>query len=377
MPEGGAALDIREATIAADPLTRIADIVATSLAPLAERIDREGFYPAEVLKALGREGAFAFHLAGHTPLAAPDLGMSILAMAAMGARCMSTAFCAWCQDACGWYLEHSDNAELRARLQGGIADASMLGGTGLSNPMKALAGIEGFKLKARRADGGYVVSGALPWVSNLGEGHWFGTIFEDAEDPTHRMMAMVQCGQPGVEIRQSAHFVALEGTGTYGVMFKRAFIPDEQMLADPLSDMTKRIRPGFILLQTGMGLGVIEGCVNDMRHFDVTLAHTNKYLPYGPSFFVDELASLRERILALAETPNERAPDYMRDVLQARLDVSELTLAATQAAILHGGARGYLEGSSVERRQREGNFVAIITPSIRHLRQELASLSNI
>jgi len=120
---------------------------------------------------------------------------------------------------------------------------------------------------------------------------------------------------------------------------------------------------------------VIEGCINDMRHFDVTLAHTNKYLPHGPSFFADELSSLRERILALAETPNERAPDYLRDVLRARLNVSELTLLATQAAILHGGARGYLEGSTVERRQREGNFVAIITPSIRHLRQELASMS--
>ena len=373
MPEGGAALDLRRP--ATEPLARISEIVATSLAPLAERIDREGFNPAEVLRAFGREGAFAFHLSGHTSLASPDLGLSILAMAAMGAECMSTAFCAWCQDACGWYLENSDNDWLRAELQGGIADASLLGGTGLSNPMKALAGIEGFKLKARRCEGGYVVSGALPWVSNLGDGHWFGTIFEDAADPAHRIMAMVRCGQPGVEIRASAHFVALEGTGTYGVMFKRAFIPDAHLLADPLSDMARRIRPGFVLLQTGMGLGVIEGCINDMRHFDVTLAHTNKYLPHGPSFFADELSSLRERILALAETPNERAPDYLRDVLRARLNVSELTLLATQAAILHGGARGYLEGSTVERRQREGNFVAIITPSIRHLRQELASMS--
>lgn len=56
------------------------------------------------------------------------------------------------------------------------------------------------------------------------------------------------------------------------------------------------------------------------------------------------------------------------------LAVSELSLAATQGAVLHAGARGYLEGSPVFRRQREANFVAIITPSIRHLRQELAAL---
>ena len=93
--------------------------------------------------------------------------------------------------------------------------ARLLGGTGLSNPIKALSGIENFALRATRAEGGYVVTGVLPWVSNLGDGHWFGTVFEDADDPAHRMMAMVRCGQPGVEIRQSVHFSTLEGTGTY------------------------------------------------------------------------------------------------------------------------------------------------------------------
>jgi len=43
--------------------------------------------------------------------------------------------------------------------------------------------------------------------------------------------------------------------------------------------------------------------------------------------------------------------------------------------MMHAGARGYLEGSVVSRLQREAWFVAIITPSIRHLRQELATLA--
>jgi hypothetical protein len=51
-----------------------------------------------------------------------------------------------------------------------------------------------------------------------------------------------------------------------------------------------------------------------------------------------------------------------------------LTLVATLAAVLHAGARGYISASPVNRLQREGNFVALITPSVRHLRQELARL---
>ena len=345
------------------------------LAPLVERIDHDGYYPESGRRARGEGGRFALHLAGRTPLAEPSLGLAVEAMAVVGETCMSTAFCAWCQDACGWYLELSPNAALRERLQPGIASGALLGGTGLSNPIKAVAGIEPFKLKAKRAPGGYVVSGTLPWVSNLGEGHHFGTVFEDADDPAHRIMALVECGQPGVEIRQNAHFVALEGTATYSILFRRAFIADKQLLADPAGDLMRRVRPGFVLLQTGMGLGVIAACVQLMREADRTNGASNQYLPVRPDGVEDRLGTLRATILGLARTPTEIAPEFLRAVLEARLATSELTLEATGAAVLHGGARGYLEGSPIARRQREGNFVALITPSIRHLRRELAGMA--
>jgi alkylation response protein AidB-like acyl-CoA dehydrogenase len=348
--------------------------VAAELAPLAGRIDRDGFYPADTLRGFGSDGAYALHLGRHTPLAARSLGHAIEAMAAIGEGSIAAAFCVWCQDTCGWYLEKTANEALRSRLQGNVGSGALLGGTGLSNPMKALAGMEDFKLRAERVTGGYVVSGVLPWVSNLGDGHWFGTMFENAADPAHRMMAMVECGAPGVEIRQSVHFIALEGTATFSVRLRRAFIPDAQMLADPLDTFARAIRPGFTLLQAGMGLGAVAACIAAMRHCDETHGDCNQYLPKRPDDFAAALAEQRATILELACTPDESATDYLRAVLRARLAISELTLEATQAAVLHAGARGYISASPVNRLQREGNFVALITPSVRHLRQELAKL---
>ncbi len=357
--------------MASDLVRQVGAYAGAELAPLAGRIDRDGIYPDAVMRGLGATGAFSPHLAAHTPLSVPSLGAAIAAMATVGATCMATAFCSWCQDACGWYLENSANAGLREALQPGIATGELLGGTGLSNPVKALSGIERFKLRAQRVPGGYTVTGVLPWVSNLGEGHWFGTVFEDAADPAHRIMAMVRCGQPGVEIKRNARFIALEGTGTYSVLFRRAFVADDMLLADPLGDMVRRIKPGFILLQTGMGLGVIQACIDLMHEANVTLAATNAYLPRQAGDFEAELTSLRAEIEWLAATPLDGSPDYIRAVLTARLRASELALEASQAALLHQGARGYIEGSAVSRRLREGYFVAIITPSIKHLRQEL------
>ena len=345
-------------------------VIDAELAPLVKRIDHDGLYPAGAMHALGGAGLFAHHLAAHAPR--PSIAAAIDAMAAVGEACMSTAFCTWCQDAAGWYLEQSDNAALRDELQPGLAQGAAMGGTGLSNPMKSLSGIETFKLRGRRVPGGYEVSGVLPWVSNLGPGHLFGTVFVDADRPDHRIMAMIRCGQPGVDLKQNAHFVALEGTGTYSVLFRRDFIADGMLLADPLGDMIRRIKAGFILLQTGMGIGVTEACIALMREADVTHGHTNQHLPRRADDFAADLAALRQEIAHLAATPLEQAPEYLRAVLTARLQVSELTLEAGQAALMHAGARGYLEGSPVNRRIREGHFVAIITPSIRHLRQELS-----
>lgn len=365
---------------AADHATRSDAILAgiggqtNALKPLVGTIDKDGLYPEAILKSLGQAGAFGLHLARHSRLGRKDLGQAVNAMALVSATCMSTGFCIWCQDTLGWYLENTENAALRERLQGQIASGDILGGTGLSNPMKSLANIEQFKLRGRRVAGGYEVSGILPWVSNLGQGHWFGTMFLDGDDSTHRVMAMVQVGQPGVEIKQNAHFIALEGTGTYAVLFKKAFISQDNILADPLGDMPARIKPGFLLLQSGMGLGVTQACIDLMREADMIYGHTNAYLPKRADDFATELAEIRARIAKLAATPHERDSAYMREIFQARLDVSEISLAASQAALLHTGARGYVMGSAVDRRLREAYFVAIITPSIRHLRQELATL---
>ena len=344
------------------------------LPPLATRIDHDGFYPADAMRELGGEGLFGLHLKAATPFGTPDLGAAIEAMASVGRHCMSTAFCTWCQDAAGWYLEHGDNPALRDRLQPGIASGALMGGTGLSNPVKSLAGIETFKLTGKRVAGGWLVSGALPWVSNLGDGHWFGTIFADADRPDHRIMAMIQCGQPGVTIRQNVRFIALEGTGTYAVRIKDALIGDDQVLADPAEAMVKRIKPGFILLQTGMGLGVIAAAIGLMQGSDRTLGHTNRFLPQRPHDYAEALDAARSEIAVLAATPTESSRDYMRRVFEVRLAVGELSLAATQGAMLHAGARGYIEGSPEHRRLREAMFVAILTPSLKHLRQEIAAL---
>lgn len=353
-------------------LAEMRRIAREDLAPLVVKIDLEGLYPEEVLRKIGAAGGFRQHLASQQPSGSCDMPAAIEAMAIAGEECLSTAFMMWCQDACGWYIENSENQELHRRILPRIAAGEALGGTALSNPMKFYSGIEPLQLKAQEAPGGFRVRGQLPWVSNLGQEHFFGAVFQVDGKPGHEIMALVPCNAEGLRIVQGAHFVALEGTRTFSVRFDDVFIPTASVLADPIGPYLAKIRSGFILMQTGMALGLVQGSINIMRKADQTHEPINRFLPDRPEDFHEQLASLREEVRDLASTPWEQDKEFSRRVFAARLTAGQLSIAAASAALLHAGARGYLNSAPAQRRLRESYFVAIVTPAMKHLRKELA-----
>lgn len=353
-----------------DDVRRIAE---TELRPLVVDIDRKGLYPEAVFRALGEAGAFRQHssLSGEV-----RLDLAVDAMAAVGSECLSTAFCMWCQDTLVWYLANTPNQEIRDRLLAPVADGRTLGGTGLSNPMKAFFGIESIRLHGRSVPGGYRVSGVLPWVSNIGDQHIFGAIFQDRDHPSRRVMICVDCAAEGMSVAQNARFTALDGTRTFSVRFDNVFVPTAMVLSEPAEPMVAAIRAGFILLQCGMAFGLVEDCIRIMRRMDKSHSHINRYLPERPDALEKELAVLRERVATLCLTPLEQSRDYFRAVAQARLAGSELSLRAAQATMLHSGARGYLADAPAQRRLRESYFVAIVTPATKQLAKMLSDLDN-
>ncbi len=356
-------------TPAADLCERVRIVAKTTLAPEVDAIDRGELYPADILRALGAEGAYASHMPHD---GAADLRPAIAAMSVLSEYCGATAFMAWCQDTLAWYVGNSANAALKAKLFRPVTTASQLGGTGLSNPMKTFFGIEAMKLKGRKVDGGYVVRGALPWVSNLGPGHVFGTIFEREDAPGEKVMFIADCGDDNIKLQPCQPFLAMDGTGTYGVQFRDLFVPDTLVLADNAMPFVKRIRAGFVLLQAGMGLGLIRDCIDIMKSLNGPLGHVNCFLEQQPEDFEQLLEDCETEVMALAANPYDPSPAYWERVIKARLRLGEASVAAAHTAMLHCGARGYLKSHRAQRRLREAYFVAIVTPATKQLKKMLA-----
>ena len=368
--------EVKSALAAQTLLAAVREVAQGPLRKQTAAIDRDGVYPQEILRQLGGLGGMSAHLA--LAGAPADFGLSIRSMAEVSRVCGATGFMMWCQAVCGLYLQQSGNPALMGDLLLQHVSGAGLGGTALSNPMKNYAQIETLMLKATPVEGGFCVNGSLPWVSNLGEEHYFGAIAAvQGIDSTssHELMFLARCNAPGLELRNCPSFSAMEGTGTFGLRFKNYFVGAPDIIANPAKPYIGRIRGAFVLLQCGMGLGVTQGAIDSMGDVEKQLGHVNQFLDDRPDVLQAELNALHEWVMQLAKTPFDASSRFFSAVLSARAQASELCLRAAQSALLHQGARGYLLSSSVQRRVRESHFVAIVTPAIKHLRKEIARLA--
>ncbi|NET53014.1 MAG: acyl-CoA/acyl-ACP dehydrogenase, partial [Merismopedia sp. SIO2A8] len=191
-------------------LEGLREVINQVLAPKVQDIDLKGEFPEEIMHQLGEAGAFSHAVSSEYQGSGNGLRMAVQSIEEVSKDCLSTGFITWCQVACTWYLQNTDNTQLKQSLLPSIATGKVLAGTGLSNPMKHFADIEKIALTATRVEGGYVINGMLPWVSNLGSGHYFG-IAAQITGSDEYMMAIASDDLEGMSLRCNAHFIALEG----------------------------------------------------------------------------------------------------------------------------------------------------------------------
>ena len=171
--------------------------------------------------------------------------------------------------------------------------------------MKSFFGIEHLRLKGKRSGGGYVVNGLLPYVSNLGDDHYFGAIFEvdDGGRKAHRHGDRAMRRRGTDPIRQHQVCCARRHPHFFGAD-ARVVIPDAWIIADPAQDYVKRIRAGFVLLQAGMAFGLIRDCIKLIERTKSPLGHVNKYLEVQPEL---SPSSLQPWKLTLRGSPQRRS----------------------------------------------------------------------
>ncbi|MDF2720449.1 MAG: putative acyl-CoA dehydrogenase [Paenibacillus sp.] len=341
-------------------LNLLNELIHRTLKPVVRKVDAEAYYPRDFLLELGRSGLLPAH-----PLTEQQIVSAGVRLVEETSKvCMTTGFNLWCHLTASTYLRNSDNAYLKANVLPRLENGQMLAGTGLSNPMKYYAGMERLCLKARREDNGYIVSGLLPNVSNLGPDHAFG-IVAALEDDT-RVMAFVHCGLAGLSLREKVSYLAVNGSATYSCDFQDVFVPDDWIIARDADSFIPAVRPAFLMYQIPLGLGVTAASIQSMRNARDKQGGCNSFIGVQPDELAQELETLRESVYELAAA-NGDSLELWQEACKLRLDVTYLTLKAVQACMLHCGGSGYLQHSDPSRRLREAYFLSNLTPTVKHL----------
>ncbi|MEH6944454.1 acyl-CoA dehydrogenase family protein [Bacillus sp. JJ722] len=345
-------------------LIGLEDLLKSQLKPYVKKIDEEAYYPREFLLQLGKLGYFHSKDIDYSEV----LLREVQIVEKTAKECMTTAFNIWCHLASLIYIRSTDNMYLRNNLLPLLESGDLLGATGLSNPMKFYAGLEKIHLQARRVDGGYIISGTLPAVSNLGKNHWLAVIA--SVDSNQRIMAYVEGNVERLLFKEKLGYLGLNGSATYACQFDDVFIPDEWIISEHADSFVEKIRSAFVLYQIPLGFGVTEASIQSIDKVSGRQAGCNKYLAIQSKELSEELDDLKsklEYIIRMADLQSN-----WKEVLNIRLQAVHLTSKATHACMLHQGSSGYLQCSPPSRRLRESYFFVNLTPTVKHLGKMLS-----
>ncbi len=338
----------------------VKEYLTVHLKPLVTAIDIDSSYPEAVLKGLGKHGFYGSPETPSREVFTKTLGL----IEETAAICGSTAFSLWCHMAAMIYVRNAVSSYLRKEILPLLASGDVLGATGLSNPLKYYAGMESILLHATPVRGGYLVNGFLPYVSNLGQGHWFGIIAQ--VDENKRIAAFVPCAAEGLKIIERKDFLGLNGSATYNCRFQDVFIPEKWLIDEDADAFVRRIRGEFVLDQAGIGFGITRAAISGIRALKDKQGGVNQFLRQQPDELEERLEALRGKAYGLIDS-HHNTTDYCDDVIQIRLGSSYLTLDAANAGMLHAGGGAYVNKSNASRRLREAYFVAVVTPAVKQL----------
>lgn len=341
-------------------MTILDELIQEQLKPFVRKIDSEAYYADGFLKSIGKAG----FLNSNTGV---DYSTEVRVVEEISKVCMTTAFNLWCHLASLTYIRNSNNDYLKKEILPQLENGQLLGGTGLSNPMKYYAGLEALHLKAKKTNEGYIVNGQLPSVSNLGKDHWFGIIAEVS--PDQRIMAVVPCNAEGLTLKAKLEYLGVNGSATYSCTFDEVTIPEKWIVSHEVDTFIVKIRPAFVLYQIPLGLGVTEASIRSIRQVCNKQGGCNDFLPIQPVELEEELEGIRAQVFKLAA--GQELLDKWKDLLQLRLRTAYLTSKAAHGSMLHQGGAGYLKYSAPSRRLRESYFLVNLTPTVKHLEKML------
>ncbi len=349
-------------------MSSIPDRLSHWLDQEADDLDQNSAKAEELLPRLGEADVFRWgvpeQLGGH----GGDITDAIAANAAVSEHSLAAGFVAWGHRTFIEFTLRSPNHGLRERLLPGLLSGYRAGASGLSNAMKFLSGIEKLQISAEHQNGGYIVSGKLPWVTNLRPSGFDVAAAIQGSDGRSAFVASLSSEARGLKRSSDLDLMGMQASNTAAVDLIGVTISPEDVLFPDAREWLPRVRPAFLALQCAMSVGLARR----------SLADTTERAKEGRNVLLGDIGKLsaERRCLETALLEGLRDDRFVRDpgsLFRIRIKLADIVAQAIQFELFVSGGSAYLtkSGKVFQRRSREAAFIPIITPSIVQLRTAL------
>jgi alkylation response protein AidB-like acyl-CoA dehydrogenase len=316
-------------------------------------------------------------------------GAAIGIVAQLAERSLAAAFVFWAQRACIECLRHGADPVLAERLLPALLEGTLAGAPALSNAMKFLGGLDRLRVTVTETETetaaetaaarGVRLCGDVPWATNLHPQGFVALLAAGHASDGGAAVYAVAHDAAGLVRAPDLDLAALRGTSTGALRLDDVAVavsdasgaaPGRAWCVHPdARTFLPAVRPLFVGLQCGLGHGLARAALRAARAASGGL----------PGVLAMEADALESRLDAdwrqlAAGIDDGSLRGRPRDLLALRLRAVELADAAVRLELQGLGGRALLRGrdGGFGRRLREAAFLAVLTPTLVQLKNDLA-----
>ena len=268
--------------------------------------------------------------------------------------CLVTAFVLTQRNGACQRFSASENAELKQHLLPGLIGSDVFATVGISHLTTSRQHLDRPAVSTKPVDGGYKVSGTVPWVTGAARADWIltGGTCPDGEQV---LLALPRLAT-GVSTHPAVPLLALEGSQTVSIKLEDVFLEDRLLVAGPCETiMRSGGRGGTGSLGTSaLALGAAAGSLD--RMYEEVQRRPELAEAYDPlcaeldGVVVDALA-------ASSEMSESEDPAYSNESIRRR--ANSLVLRCSQAYLAAAKGAGFTAGHPAARAVREAMFFLV------------------
>jgi len=344
------------------------DFANNEIAPVADRHNREGKFPLEIVKKLGKMGFLGMSVSdAYGGTGAGNLAL-VLALEEINRACASTGVTMSVQNSLvNAPIQHWGSEELKRKFLPKLATGEHLGAYALSEPGSG-SDAAGLVTSAVKDGNDYVLNGTKNFITTGAEADVVVVMARtDTSHKTRGITAFViETGSKGFTVGKKEDKLGLRASSTVQLILEDMRVPASHVLGEVGSGfkIAMHTLDGGRIGIAAQSVGIAQACLEASIKYAGEREAFNQ--PIGKFQAVQfKIANMATRVEAArllvynaARLKDEGKPHGM-EAAMAKLFASEAANDAARDAVqIHGGA-GYLEDFPVERFFRDARITEI------------------